>query len=70
MAFRRLTDCDPSDMLIWARGAPARNFIKEVEDLRDQALRGVVDKLDAVESGKYKAYVKVLELFEQCLKLK
>jgi len=44
MAFKRLVDCDKSDVSLWAGSNPAKNFLKEIEDVRDVALRDVIRK--------------------------
>jgi len=67
MAFKNLEGCDSSDMNLWARSAPADNFIGEVNKARDVALRELVRKnnKDRNESASIvRAYDLILGLFE------
>ena len=67
MAFKTLEGCDHSDMSLWASGAPAENFIGEVNKARDVALRDLVRKnnKDRNESASIvRAYDLIIGLFE------
>ena len=67
MAFSKLIDCDKSDMSLWANSIPAKNFIREVMDMRDTSTRNLfkngASKHDENASS-VKAFEKILELIE------
>lgn len=70
MAFNRLKNCDKSDMALWARGAPAQNFIEEVTGLRDIAMRKLVNTPTEEYAQRVKAYEKILSMFSEAAAMK
>lgn len=71
MAFKKLEGCDSSDLELWANSAPARNFIREVNDVRAVALRELVKKgaKNREESASIvRSFDLVIGLFEEAAK--
>ena len=56
----KLVDCDKSDMSVWARSIPAKNFVREVTEMRDTSQRKLL-KEDASKHDENAANVRTLE---------
>ena len=69
MAFRKLINCDGSDMALWARSAMAETFILEVMVPREQALGRLIKHPTEEDAATVRAYDRVARLFEEAKKM-
>lgn len=60
MAFRKLIDCDKSDMAMWANSKACANFVMEIETQRDAANRSLI-KCKASEHDEHANRVKAFD---------
>ena len=65
MAFRKLKDCDSSDMTAWAMSAMAQNFLWEVDERRAKALRDLIKAPTEENAARVRAYDHVKGLFKE-----
>jgi hypothetical protein len=65
VAYNKLIDCDKSDMSMWANSVMAKNFIREITELREVRLRKLIDKPTEAHAESVKAFDKILSLIEE-----
>ena len=65
MGFKKLEDCDSSDMFIWANSAPTKNFVREIMVPRNQALGRLIKKPTEEDAAIVRAYDRVMSLIEE-----
>lgn len=68
MAFKRLTECDKSDMSAWASQPACKEFAKELHELRKTELARLIKEPSDKNASAVRTYDKVLALIEECLK--
>lgn len=59
------TNCDASDLKLWAENKACTVFEEEIASLRKQADGMVHRNLSERDAGKYDAYVKVLDIIDR-----
>jgi hypothetical protein len=70
MAFKKLQGCDSSDMVLWAMSPMAQNFLTEIGERRDVALRKLIKSPTEESAAVVRAYDHVTSLLEEAQKLK
>lgn len=70
MSFKKLDGCDSSDMNIWADSAMAGNFMREVGERRDKALRDLVKKPSEENAAIVRSYDSINSLFNEAKTMK
>lgn len=68
MAFKKLRECDKSDMNLWASQPACKEFMKEVHELRKLELGRLIKEPSDATAAKVRTYDKIVALIEECLK--
>lgn len=69
MAFKKLVNCDSSDVALWANGIVAREFEKEIDGHREKSLRALIKKPTEENAAEVRAYDKVKSLLEEARRM-
>lgn len=73
MAFKKLIDCDESDMGLWANNICAENFFGEAHKERETALRSLIDakcKDRDQAAAVVRAWDSIMRLYEEVREMK
>ena len=70
MSFRKLDNCDSSDMTAWAMSPMAQNFLREIGERRDKALRDLIKSPSEESAAVVRAYDHVTSLFKEAQNMK
>jgi hypothetical protein len=69
MAFKKLINCDSSDVGLWARHTVAYEFEKEIEQCRAKSLRDLIKKPTEENAAEVRAFDRVVSLLEEARNL-
>jgi hypothetical protein len=70
VAFSKLTDCDKSDIALWANQLAMKEFEREIISTRDASLRALIKKPTEEKASDVRAYEKILCLIEEARSLR
>ena len=70
VAFKKLTNCDSSDLSLWANSKASGEFMKEVMTERAKALRALIKSPTEESASIVRAYDRVAGLMEEARGLK
>ena len=69
MAFKKLINCDASDVSLWARGVVAGEFEKEIDECREKSLRALIKKPTEENAAEVRAFDRVKSLLEEARRM-
>jgi hypothetical protein len=69
MAFKKLTNCDSSDVGLWARHSVAHEFEKEINECREKSLRSLIKKPTEESAAEVRAFDRIVSLLEEARNL-
>ena len=65
MAFKKLSNCDSSDMVRWANSPATIEFVKEMVLEREKSLRALIKKPTEDSAAEVRAIDRVVSLIEE-----
>ena len=65
MAFKKLHNCDSSDMVRWANSPATIEFVKEIVLEREKSLRALIKKPTEDSAAEVRAIDRVVSLIEE-----
>lgn len=65
MAFKKLINCDSSDMVRWANAIPTIEFVKEISEMREKSLRALIKKPTEDSAAEVRAIDRIVSLIEE-----
>jgi hypothetical protein len=65
MAFKKLNNCDSSDMVRWANAIPTIEFIREISEIREKSLRSLIKKPTEESAAEVRAIDRIVSLIEE-----
>jgi len=65
MAFKKLVNCDSSDMVRWANSLPTREFVIELNLGREKSLRALIKKPTEESAAEVRAFDRIVSLIEE-----
>jgi hypothetical protein len=65
VAFKKLVNCDSSDMVRWANSLPTREFVREISEIREKSLRSLIKKPTEESAAEVRAIDRVVSLIEE-----
>jgi hypothetical protein len=65
MAFKKLNNCDSSDMVRWANAIPTNEFVREISEIREKSLRSLIKKPTEESAAEVRAIDRIVSLIEE-----
>jgi hypothetical protein len=65
VAFKKLVNCDSSDMVRWANSLPTREFLNEISEMRRMSLTALIKKPTEKSAAEVRAIDRVVSLIEE-----
>jgi hypothetical protein len=65
VAFKKLVNCDSSDMVRWANSQPTLEFVNEISEMRRMSLTALIKKPTEKSAAEVRAIDRVVSLIEE-----